>query len=153
MTTEVAPTMSLKAYKREILALWLELGDLMRAVGHASRGDQRPDDHQIARWGIDQSEMSSLLYDLAKDCRRHRRAPGAPSGSDWRCSVDEDGHLMILRFVARAKPGPWAPSADWTRWGAYGDAIGAVLGARRSPEWIARVEKIDAEPRYAGQSR
>lgn len=153
MRATLIPNTSIKAYKAEIRSLWYQLGDIMRDVARAPREAQRPDDHQIARWGIDQHEMTNMLDDLAKDCRRHRRAPGAPSGSDWRLSVAEDGYLMILRFVARAKPGPWAPSADWTRWGAYGDAIGAVLGDRRPAEWLARVTAVDAEPRYKGQSR
>jgi hypothetical protein len=57
---------------------------------------------------------------------------------------------MVLRFVARATPGPWAPSADWTRWGAYGDAIGAVLGDRRPAAWLELVATLDRQPRFAG---
>jgi hypothetical protein len=146
---DTAAPLSTAALKREIRTLWYALETLMH---DAATGDG-PDDHQLARWAPGQRDMEHLIDDLKSDSRRHRRAPGAPYASDWRLTHEEDSRLMILRFVARATPGRWAPSADWTRWGAYGDAIGAVLGDRRPAPWIARVARVDAAPRFAGDGR
>lgn len=148
-TDTPAATLTTKALKAEIRTLWYELETLMHDAAKAGG----PDDHQLARWAPGQGDMENLIDALKADSRRHRRAPGAPFASDWRITHEEDSRLMLLRFIARATPGPWAPSADWTRWGAYGDAIGAVLGARRPAEWIARVELVDKQDRYHGQNQ
>jgi hypothetical protein len=162
MTTATAEHIMSKAeYRREIRACWAAFERLMYELSqdaHAARrgeprkhGAERPDDWHLTRWAPGQGDMDRMLDRLATDCRRHRRAGGGPPSSAWRMTVEEDGMLMVLRFVAGAEPGPWLPIADpgVTEWFTYGNAIGAVLGDRRPAEWIERVRALDKQPRYS----